>query len=52
MKQVDVQREFSLMPISTGMESLVIMSVENLLVEAKFFDEDDRVTSEIDLCST
>lgn len=48
MKEVDLQREFSIMPISTGMERLVILCVENILTEIQFFDEIDRVPSMID----
>ena len=43
LDKADLVHDFTLLPISTGMERLVIFCVTHLLEEAHFFDEVDRV---------
>ena len=45
LDKADIIHDFTLLPISTGMERLAIFCVTHLLEEAHFFDEVDRVPS-------
>ena len=47
LKYCDPQIHFSLMPIASGMENLVIMCITHLLSETNFNDDKKRVWVEL-----